>query len=79
MCMAHGHFIPFLMTPVPQIIQNVTRGAARQSLRREYIIGITLGRLALPLYVWGCPNNLLSMDTSRELLHLRALYQRVGI
>lgn len=37
------------------------------SLRREYIIGMTLCRLFLPVYVWGCPNNIAAIPTSRKL------------
>lgn len=57
---------PFPPFTVPQIALNVQRGAARLSLRRDYIIGSTLARLILPLYVYGCPANLLGVEPSRS-------------
>lgn len=35
------------------------------SLKREYIIGTTLGRLVLPMYIWACPN-ILAIEPSSE-------------
>jgi hypothetical protein len=43
---------------VPQIVY-CARHDARQPLRPVYVIGITLTRLALPLYMFGCPRNIL--------------------
>lgn len=43
---------------VPQIVFCV-RHDVRQPLRPAYVVGITLTRLALPLYLFGCPRNLL--------------------
>lgn len=43
---------------VPQIVY-CARHDVRQPLRPAYVIGITLTRLALPLYLFGCPHNLL--------------------
>jgi hypothetical protein len=53
-------YLVFLMYSfwVPQIVY-CARHDARQPLRPVYIIGITLTRLALPLYVFGCPRNIL--------------------
>lgn len=56
---------------VPQIVLNVQRGAARQTLRREYIIGTTLCRLVLPTYFWGYGKNVLAVETSRASLRSR--------
>ena len=36
------------------------------SLRRDYVISSTLLRLVLPLYVWGCPSNVLSIEATGE-------------
>lgn len=36
------------------------------TLRREYVIGTTLARLALPTYFWGYSRNVLAIETSRE-------------
>ena len=43
---------------VPQIVSCV-KNDARQPLKPVYIIGISVTRLALPLYIYGCPKNLL--------------------
>ena len=34
------------------------------ALKKEYVVGVTVARLVLPLYIWGCPANVLSVDTS---------------
>ncbi|XP_065874475.1 transmembrane E3 ubiquitin-protein ligase FLY2-like isoform X1 [Euphorbia lathyris] len=41
---------------IPQIINNVIRDS-RKPLHPHYILGITITRLAIPLYIFGCPNN----------------------
>lgn len=56
-------WLKFLIFPmyafwVPQIVY-CARHDVRQPLRPAYVIGITLTRLALPLYLFGCPHNLL--------------------
>lgn len=51
---------------VPQIILNVQRGTARQSLTTEFIIGTTFARLVLPVYFYGYSDNVLDVDVSRE-------------
>ncbi|KAI7960945.1 hypothetical protein MJO28_001434 [Puccinia striiformis f. sp. tritici] len=43
----------------PQIDHNVQHGTSRRGLRKRYVLGTTLCRLFLPLYIWGCPNNVL--------------------
>ncbi|ORY51219.1 hypothetical protein BCR35DRAFT_310713 [Leucosporidium creatinivorum] len=48
----------------PQIVLNVQRGAARQTLRREYVLGTTVCRLVLPTYFWGWKENVLAVETS---------------
>lgn len=45
---------------VPQIV-FCAYNEARQPLRPLYVIGMTLTRLALPLYVFGCPHNVLRL------------------
>lgn len=37
------------------------------ALKKEFVILTTAGRLVLPLYIWACPQNVLAIDTSREL------------
>ncbi|WAR55391.1 hypothetical protein PtB15_6B132 [Puccinia triticina] len=44
---------------IPQIVHNVQHGTSRRGLRKRYVLGTTLCRLFLPLYIWGCPNNVL--------------------
>ncbi|KAI7944497.1 hypothetical protein MJO28_010192, partial [Puccinia striiformis f. sp. tritici] len=44
---------------IPQIDHNVQHGTSRRGLRKRYVLGTTLCRLFLPLYIWGCPNNVL--------------------
>ncbi|CAO2814445.1 unnamed protein product [Amaranthus hypochondriacus] len=41
---------------IPQIITNVIRDS-RKPLHPHYILGMTATRLAIPLYIFGCPNN----------------------
>lgn len=41
---------------IPQIITNVIRDS-RKPLHPHYILGMTVTRLAIPLYVFGCPHN----------------------
>lgn len=38
------------------------------ALRREYVLGMTVLRLVLPMYIWGCPSNILSIEASRTFL-----------
>lgn len=56
----------FSRSIVPQIILNVQRGTARQSLTTEFIVGTTFARLILPVYFYGYSDNILDVDVSRE-------------
>ena len=47
---------------IPQILYCVYH-EARQPLRPLYVVGMTLTRLALPLYVFGCPHNVLKLQS----------------
>ncbi|KAH8917087.1 hypothetical protein BT69DRAFT_1249235 [Atractiella rhizophila] len=72
-------FVPFfamLMYSfwIPQIIHNCQYGQRRMGLKREFIFGTTLCRLFLPLYFWGCPDNILFIDSSNSVF-LLVLYQ----
>ncbi|GAA5895591.1 uncharacterized protein JCM6883_001557 [Sporobolomyces salmoneus] len=49
---------------IPQIILNVQRGTARQSLSTEFIVGTTFARLVLPVYFYGYSENVLDVDAS---------------
>ncbi|XP_024403076.1 transmembrane E3 ubiquitin-protein ligase FLY2 isoform X3 [Physcomitrium patens] len=48
---------------IPQIVANVVRDS-RKSLHPHYIVGITVTRLAIPLYVFGCPNNFIRIEAN---------------
>lgn len=48
---------------VPQIVSTAYQDT-RQPLRAFYLIGISASRLMLPLYLFGCPSNILQMPHS---------------
>ena len=48
---------------IPQIVLSVVTDA-RQGLKPAYVAGMSVLRLALPLYVWACPRNLLKVPPS---------------
>ncbi|CAK9257138.1 unnamed protein product [Sphagnum jensenii] len=48
---------------IPQIVGNVVRDT-RKPLHPQYIVGITVTRLAIPLYIFGCPNNFMGVETN---------------
>ncbi|KAI8086537.1 uncharacterized protein BX664DRAFT_336101 [Halteromyces radiatus] len=48
---------------IPQIIRNVSRGC-RKPLSPRYILGMTFTRLAIPLYFYACPRNIISQEPS---------------
>ena len=48
---------------VPQIVY-CARQDARQPLRPEYVVGMAVTRLMLPVYFHLCPHNLLRMPPS---------------
>lgn len=50
---------------IPQIITNVIRDS-RKPLHPHYIIGITITRIAIPLYVFGCPHNFMRIEPDRN-------------
>ncbi|KAJ7565512.1 hypothetical protein O6H91_02G063600 [Diphasiastrum complanatum] len=58
------HYILFLLYSfwIPQIVSNVKRDS-RKPLHVHYIVGITATRLAIPLYIFGCPKNFLRLKT----------------
>lgn len=58
---------------VPQIVLCAYEDA-RQPLRGFYIVGTSLSRLALPLYLYGCPHNLLGNPTAPLLCVLLCAY-----
>ena len=64
-CCRYIYVITFAMYSfwVPQIVSCI-KNDARQPLKPVYIIGISVTRLALPLYIYGCPKNLLEEPPS---------------
>ncbi|KAL8188619.1 hypothetical protein R6Q57_029907 [Mikania cordata] len=46
---------------IPQIICNVV-GDSRKPLHPHYIVGMSVTRLAIPLYVFGCPHNFMRIQ-----------------
>lgn len=46
---------------IPQIITSVVRDS-RKPLHPHYIIGMTITRIAVPLYVFGCPHNFMRIE-----------------
>eukprot|EP00268_Persea_americana_P035506 TRINITY_DN35043_c0_g1_i1.p1 TRINITY_DN35043_c0_g1~~TRINITY_DN35043_c0_g1_i1.p1 ORF type:complete len:581 (+),score=72.05 TRINITY_DN35043_c0_g1_i1:449-2191(+) len=50
---------------IPQIITNIIRDT-RKPLHPHYIVGMTITRLAIPLYVFGCPNNFMRIEHDKN-------------
>lgn len=55
---AYLHYFIFILYSfwVPQIVSNVILDA-KGALRQDYMIGMAVTRLFIPLYLWGCPEN----------------------
>ncbi|KAK8850346.1 hypothetical protein IAR55_004264 [Kwoniella newhampshirensis] len=72
---------------LPQIWRNARRGTSR-GLDSEFVIGTAIGRLALPLYAFACPDNVFFVQTKSwvwgivwwQLLQVGMLYaqERLG-
>lgn len=58
---------------IPQIVLCAYEDA-RQPLKAYYVIGMSLSRLALPLYLYGCPQNLLRTPISAAMCILLSTY-----
>ena len=52
---------------IPQIVLSAVMDG-RQPLKPVYIIGTSAARLALPLYLYGCPANLLRIPPAQRML-----------
>lgn len=50
---------------IPQIITNVVRDS-RKFLHPHYILGISVTRLAIPLYIFGCPHNFMRIEPDKN-------------
>ncbi|KAJ9073083.1 hypothetical protein DSO57_1020242 [Entomophthora muscae] len=47
---------------IPQIWRNISRGTSK-SLSSIYVVGVSVAKLAVPLYFFACPQNLLGIST----------------
>ncbi|CAK0754278.1 hypothetical protein CVIRNUC_002285 [Coccomyxa viridis] len=63
---------------VPQILYCAYH-EARQPLRPLYVVGMTLTRLALPLYIFGCPYNVLRLQTDLGICAMLCLSMAVQV
>ncbi|XP_028775258.1 transmembrane E3 ubiquitin-protein ligase FLY2 [Neltuma alba] len=65
----HNYLRPILLLMysfwIPQIITNVIRDS-RKPLHPHYILGITVTRLAVPLYIFGCPKNFMRIEPDKS-------------
>ncbi|XVE66182.1 hypothetical protein DITRI_Ditri08aG0060000 [Diplodiscus trichospermus] len=65
----HKFFRPILLLFysfwTPQIITNVIRDS-RKPLHPHFILGMTFTRLAIPLYVFGCPHNFMRIEPDKS-------------
>ncbi|GMY10143.1 transmembrane E3 ubiquitin-protein ligase FLY2 [Fagus crenata] len=50
---------------IPQIITNIVRDS-RKPLHPHYILGMSVTRLAIPLYIFGCPNNFMRIEPDKS-------------
>ncbi|KAG6419497.1 hypothetical protein SASPL_121719 [Salvia splendens] len=50
---------------IPQIVINVVRDS-RKPLHPHYILGMTITRIAIPLYVFGCPHNFMRIEPDQR-------------
>ncbi|KAJ0576588.1 putative transcription factor C2H2 family [Helianthus annuus] len=50
---------------VPQIVSNII-GDSRKPLHPHYIIGMSLTRLAIPFYLFGCPHNFMRIQPDHK-------------
>jgi len=50
---------------IPQIITNVIRDT-RKPLHPHYILGMTVTRLTIPLYLFGCPSNFMPIEVDKS-------------
>ncbi|KAL0075034.1 hypothetical protein J3Q64DRAFT_1811683 [Phycomyces blakesleeanus] len=48
---------------IPQSIRSISRGC-RRPLSPKYVVGMSISRLAIPLYFYGCPENVLAHKTT---------------
>ncbi|KAG9439249.1 hypothetical protein H6P81_019414 [Aristolochia fimbriata] len=65
----HNYLKPIILVMysfwIPQIVTNVIRDT-RKPLHPHYILGMTITRLAIPLYVFGCPTNFMRVEPDKN-------------
>lgn len=50
---------------IPQIVTNIVRDS-RKPLHPHYILGMSVTRLAIPLYIFGCPSNFMRIEPDKN-------------
>ncbi|KAL3645457.1 Transmembrane E3 ubiquitin-protein ligase fly1 [Castilleja foliolosa] len=63
---------------IPQICNNVIRDS-RKPLHPHYILGMTITRIAIPLYVFGCPHNFMRIEPDRNWCICLALFMALQV
>ncbi|GFP86403.1 transmembrane E3 ubiquitin-protein ligase 1 [Phtheirospermum japonicum] len=63
---------------IPQICINVIRDS-RKPLHPHYILGMTITRIAIPLYVFGCPHNFMRIEPDRNWCICLALFMGLQV
>ncbi|XP_042010758.1 transmembrane E3 ubiquitin-protein ligase FLY2-like [Salvia splendens] len=63
---------------IPQIVINVVRDS-RKPLHPHYILGMTLTRISIPLYVFGCPHNFTRIEPDRMWCICLALFMALQV
>eukprot|EP00210_Caulerpa_lentillifera_P001962 g1883.t1 len=74
------HYLMFFLYSfwIPQIIHCI-REDVRQPLKPFFIIGMTISRLFLPFYLYGCPVNMLEIKLNFSLCLLLFVYVSVQV
>ena len=72
---AYLHIIIFAFYSfwIPQIVENCYHNQ-RATLHVHYIAGISITRLAIPLYLYGCPNKFVHLKENYTVCVLLVLY-----
>lgn len=58
---------------IPQIVSNVMNDT-RKPLHPYYVVGMTVTRLAIPLYMFGCPSNFMRIEVDYSFSKLLGAY-----
>ncbi|KAI3499088.1 hypothetical protein L1887_34881 [Cichorium endivia] len=65
----HRYLRPILLVLqsfwIPQIVTNIVSDS-RKPLHPHYIIGMSLTRIAIPMYVFGCPHNFMRIQPDKN-------------